>query len=122
MNTYAEKSRRTGLRLPSVTGAISRRGESMYQLKRNVLSVALASATLMLATSAWAQEQQAQQTQEPQETQQAQTPDTREKQEEAQAREQAQQLETVQVVGIRVGIEDAIETKKNSISIVESVS
>ena len=99
------------------------------QLKRNALSVALASATLMIATSAWAQDQQAQQAQ--QEDQQAQTtqaqdqeqaPVTREEAQARQARQQAQDLQTVEVVGIRAGIEESIDTKKNSTSIVESVS
>ena len=40
----------------------------------------------------------------------------------AQAQQQPQQLDTVVVTGIRKGIEDAIVTKKNSNSIVESIS
>jgi TonB-dependent receptor len=84
----------------------------MQHLKRNLLSVALASATLMLATGAMAQEATAQQA--PTSTQQDQeTPE---------AQEQARELETITVTGIRLGIEDAIDTKKNATSIVESIS
>ena len=84
----------------------------MQQLKRNVLSVALASATLMVATGAWAQEQQ----QAP-----ATTPDAQSQPQDP-AKKQAQELETIQVVGIRAGIENSILTKRESTSIVESVS
>lgn len=85
----------------------------MQHLKRNLLSVALASATLMLATGAFAQEAAAQQDQAAQNQDQAQ---------ETQDQEQAKELETITVTGIRLGIEQSIETKKNSTSIVESVS
>lgn len=77
----------------------------MVQLKRNLLSVALASATMMLAAGAQAQTVE-QQTQQP--TQQQQ--------------DEAKTLDTVVVTGIRAGIENAIETKKDSTSIVETVS
>ena len=72
----------------------------MVQLKRNLLSVALASATLMLAANAYAQTAE--------EVQPVQ--------------DQATTLDTVTVTGIRAGIENAIETKKDSTSIVESIS
>jgi len=81
----------------------------MVQFKRNLLSVALASATMMLAAGAQAQtaEEQTQETQQQGETLK---------------QEEAKTLESVTVTGIRVGIEDAISTKKDSTSIVESVS
>ena len=82
----------------------------MVQFKRNMLSVALASATMMLAAAAQAQTAEEQ-------TQQA-TP----QQQEADKEEAAKTLESVTVTGIRVGIEDAIATKKDSTSIVESIS
>ncbi|QNP39581.1 TonB-dependent receptor [Lysobacter solisilvae (ex Woo and Kim 2020)] len=80
----------------------------MVQFKRNLLSVALASATMMLAAAAQAQTAEEQ----PQPTQQ----------DEAAKKEDAKTLESVTVTGIRVGIESAISTKKESTSIVESVS
>jgi len=78
----------------------------MSNLKRNLLSVALATATLMIATGAQAQSSAQD---EPQ-----QTP--------AEAADDATELDTVVVTGIRRGIEDAIEAKRTSTSIVESVS
>ncbi|MFC5570334.1 TonB-dependent receptor [Lysobacter yangpyeongensis] len=84
----------------------------MVQFKRNLLSVALASATMMLAAGAQAQTAEEQQTQaKPQQ-----------EQEDSAAARQAKTLESVTVTGIRVGIEGAISTKKESTSIVESVS
>ena len=80
----------------------------MVQLKRNLLSVALASATLMLTAQAQAQSQPATQSQE-----------------EAAAKkkaEDAKNLDTVVVTGIRGGIERAIDIKKEATSIVEAVS
>lgn len=74
----------------------------MLQLKRSVLSAALASAVLMTAAAA-AQAQQA-----PQADDQAGT--------------DAETLDTVVVTGIRRGIENAIETKQTADSIVDSVS
>lgn len=73
----------------------------MVQLKRNLLSVALASATMMLAGNAWAQSA-------------AQPP--------AEETDEARTLDTVVVTGIRAGIENAIETKKDATSIVETIS
>ncbi|MDQ3268760.1 MAG: TonB-dependent receptor [Pseudomonadota bacterium] len=83
-------------------------------MKRNLLSVALASATLMLATGVHAQ------TVEQAETQDA----TSQQEEEAEVRQDdaATTLDRVTVTGIRRGIEDAIETKRESTSIVESIS
>lgn len=76
----------------------------MLKLKRNLLSVALASATLMVATAVQAQSQPADDAPAP--TQES----------------QATELDRVTVTGIRAGIENAIETKKTSSSIVESIS
>ena len=86
------------------------------QLKRNLLSVALASATLMLATAAQAQSgndatQDAQAQPASQATQGQRTQDKK-----------PQTLDVITVTGIRTGIENAIATKKESTSIVESVS
>lgn len=71
------------------------------QLKRNLLSVALASATLVLAGQAVAQEQPA---------------------EPASAEQEAKDLDAVVVTGIRRSIEDAIDTKQSADTIVESIS
>ena len=81
----------------------------MVQLKRNLLSVALASATLMVAMQAQAQT----------------APPAEQTEQDAAAKkkaEDAKNMETVTVVGIRGGIERAIDTKKNATSIVEAVS
>ena len=88
----------------------------MQQLKRNLLSVALASATLMLAQGAYAQTTT---TTPAADQQQAQTQEEIDQQE---ARQEANELETVSVTGIRNAIEESIETKKQSTSIVEVVS
>ncbi len=74
------------------------------QLKRNLLSVALASATIMLANSAYAQSADATDT----------GTDT--------ASTDANKLDTIVVTGIRKGIQDAIDTKKNQSTISEAVS
>ncbi|HEV8695644.1 MAG TPA: TonB-dependent receptor plug domain-containing protein, partial [Lysobacter sp.] len=90
----------------------------MVQLKRNLLSVALASATMMLATSAYAQSAEQQtdvQAQAPQDQQDQEGQTNRNKQ-------NAKTLDTVVVTGIRAGIESAIATKRDSTSIVEAVS
>ncbi|MBF6025297.1 TonB-dependent receptor [Lysobacter niastensis] len=71
----------------------------MLQLKRNLLSVALASATMLIATGAQAQST-----------------------EQAASTSDAKTLDTVTVTGIRAGIESAIDTKKESTSIVEAIS
>lgn len=72
----------------------------MQPLKRNLLSVALASATLMLVNNVQAQSADQQQGQ-----------DT-----------DAEELDTISVVGIRRSIEDAIDTKQSSTAIVEAIS
>lgn len=71
----------------------------MQPLKRNLLSMALASATLMLANGAYAQSA-----------------------DQDQAADDAQDLDTIQVVGIRGSIEKSTETKRESTSIVEAIS
>jgi iron complex outermembrane recepter protein len=73
----------------------------MQPLKRNLLSVALASATLMLANSAYAQA--ADQSQD-------------------QSGPEAENLDEIKVVGIRGSIERSTETKRQSTSIVEAIS
>lgn len=73
--------------------------EGMLNLKRNLLSVALASASLMIATAAQAQDA----------AQDAGTDD-------------AKQLDSVVVTGIRRSIEKSIDTKKDETSIVEAIS
>jgi TonB-dependent receptor len=76
-------------------------------LKRNLLSVALASAAMMLATQAHAQAaQQADQTEDAQ----------------AKKADDAKTLDKVTVTGIRGGIERAIDIKKDATSIVEAIS
>lgn len=71
----------------------------MQPLKRNLLSAALASATLMLVNGVCAQTARAQD-----------------------ASDDAQELDTIEVVGIRRSIEESTDTKKESTSIVEAVS
>ena len=71
---------------------------SMQPLKRNLLSVALASAALMMAAAAQAQT-----------ADQSDTTD-------------AGDLDTIKVTGIRRSIEASTDTKKESTSIVEAVS
>lgn len=72
----------------------------MQELKRNLLSVALASATLMLAAGAHAQTA---------ESGQARAGD-------------AENIDSIEVVGIRRSIEASTDAKKESTSIVEAVS
>lgn len=76
----------------------------MVQFKKNLLSVALASATMMLAAGA-----------------QAQTVDAQQPQQEGEA-DDAKTLDKVVVTGIRGAIERAIDTKKESNEIIEAVS
>ncbi|HVI57483.1 MAG TPA: TonB-dependent receptor [Luteimonas sp.] len=85
----------------------------MLQLERNVLSVALASAMLLGATNARAQSTGTT-GQDATQSDAAQQP--------AQTADDAKTLDRVEVTGIRRGIEDAIETKQSSTSIVEAVS
>ena len=77
----------------------------MVKLKRNLLSVALASATLLVVTNV-----------------QAQTADQTEQAADDAKKDDAEILDKVSVKGIRRGIENAIETKRDSSSIVESIS
>ncbi len=78
----------------------------MLNLKRNVLSMALASAVAMMAQAAYADVGMAAQQAEDEEA----------------AEEEARSLDTIEVVGIRAGIESAIETKQIADSIVEAIS
>lgn len=78
----------------------------MVKLKRNLLSVALASATLLVVTNVHAQTAD--------QTEQAAAAAKKEK--------DAEVLDTITVTGIRRGIENAIETKQTATSIVESIS
>ena len=81
----------------------------MVQLKRNLLSVALASAAMMLTAQAHAQT----------------APSTGQAGEEAAAKKKADDAKTldkVTVTGIRGGIERAIDIKKDATSIVEAIS
>ena len=82
----------------------------MVQLKRNLLSVALASATMMLTAHAHAQAAQ---------------PAGQTEEEAAAAKKKADEartLDKVVVTGIRGAIERAIDTKQESTSIIEAVS
>ena len=74
------------------------------QLKRNLLSVALASATMLIAFGAQAQVATQAPEGEPSRTDETKT------------------LDSVVVTGIRAGIETSIDTKKESTSIVEAIS
>lgn len=76
----------------------------MLNFKRNLLSVALASATMMLATGVHAQTAQPQQD------------------EDASEQTGATELDAVVVTGIRASIESSINTKRESTSIVEAIS
>ncbi|HZX76399.1 TonB-dependent receptor [Lysobacter sp.] len=76
----------------------------MLQLKRNLLSVALASATMLMATGVQAQVA-------------TQAPES-----EPSLPDETKTLDSVVVTGIRAGIETSIETKRESTSIVEAVS
>lgn len=69
----------------------------MQPLKRNLLSTALASATLMLANAAYAQSAD-------------------------QNQEQAEDLDAIEVVGIRRSIQASTDAKRESTSIVEAIS
>lgn len=88
----------------------------MVNFKRNLLSVALASATLMAAAGV-----DAQSVDDPANAQ-AKTKAAAEAQASDQDADSATTLDRVTVTGIRRGIEDAIETKQTSTSIVESIS
>jgi iron complex outermembrane recepter protein len=93
----AERSRQTGIAHgPANEFQLLWRG-SMQPLKRNLLSVALASATLMLANGAHAQSAD-------------------------QNQAQAEDIDEIKVVGIRRSIEESTDTKRESTSIVEAIS
>jgi iron complex outermembrane recepter protein len=72
---------------------------SMQPLKRNLLSMALASATLMMVNAAYAQSADQNQTQP-----------------------EAEELDTLEIVGIRRSIQQSIDAKQASTSIVEAIS
>lgn len=78
----------------------------MLKLKRNLLSVALASATMLVASGAHAQT----------------APENAADAAQDEATNDARTLDKVTVTGIRVGIEKAIDTKESATSIVEAVS
>lgn len=91
----------------------------MLILKRNLLSVALASATMLMAVGA-----QAQSAQEQDQTDAAKAAKAKQAKEDAAkaTNDEASTLDRVVVTGIRRGIENAIETKQSSTSIVEAIS
>src|SRR3546814_6321446 len=90
----------------------------MLQLDRNVLSVALASA--MLLGSATAQAQSTDPDTTPQDNEVAEQAAAPAPQADAADAQDATELDRVTVTGIRRGIENAIETKRTSTSIVRS--
>lgn len=89
----------------------------MLEFKRNLLSVALASATLMATAGVHAQAAE-----EPAQKQDQSEAAKAKRAADAAAKDEAVELDTVRVTGIRRGIEDAIETKQSSTSIVEAIS
>jgi TonB-dependent receptor len=100
-----------------VTGAAS----SRFTLKHHPLALACAAAFLLAANAAYAQD--ASTSADTTQTDAAKAKSDAEAKEAARRRDEpTKQLESVKVVGIRRGIEDAIATKQNSTSIVESVS
>ncbi len=84
----------------------------MLKLKRNLLFMALASATLMVSSGAYAQAA---------DTDTTETAKEREARRKAAAAEKAEQLDVVEVTGIRRGIESAISIKQENTSIVEAI-
>jgi outer membrane receptor protein involved in Fe transport len=87
----------------------------MLNLKRNLLSTALASAIVLMAGAAYAQPAHAADTD-------AAPQDAKAKSEAKKKKLEEQKLETVNVTGIRHSIESAIETKQDASNIVEAVS
>ena len=87
------------------------------KLKRNMLFMALASASLMMVGSVHAQTAAAADSQD-----QSMTAKEREAKRKAEAAEKAKSLDVVEVTGIRRGIESAINLKQESTSIIEAVS
>ena len=86
----------------------------MLKLKRNMLFMALASATLMVSAGAYAQDANDQD--------QTMSAKEREDARKAAAAEKAKEMDVVEVTGIRRGIESAISIKQESTSIIEAVS
>ncbi|MEO6264299.1 MAG: TonB-dependent receptor, partial [Luteimonas sp.] len=94
----------------------------MVKYNRNLLSVALASATMLVGTGVHAQAAVAPAT-EQEKTEAEKAAEARRKAQEATAAElDATNIEGIVVTGIRRGIEDAIEVKQSSTSIVEVIS
>ena len=87
------------------------------KLKRNMLFMALASASLMMVSGVHAQTAAAADSQD-----QSLTAKEREAKRKAEAAEKAKSLDVVEVTGIRRGIESAINLKQESTSIIEAVS
>jgi iron complex outermembrane receptor protein len=87
----------------------------MLNLKRNLLSVALASAIAMQAHAAQAQDEAQSTAQEEESTETTRSRRERE-------REEPAKLDVIEVSGIRAGIEKALEIKQDSTSIVDVVS
>jgi iron complex outermembrane recepter protein len=86
----------------------------MLKLKRNMLFMALASATLMVSAGAYAQNTDDQDT--------TMSAKEREEARKAAAAEKAREMDVVEVTGIRRGIESAISIKQESTSIIEAIS
>lgn len=86
----------------------------MLKLKRNMLFMALASATLMVSAGAYAQDANDQD--------QTMSAKEREDARKAAAAEKAKEMDVVEVTGIRRGIESAISIKQESTSIIEAIS
>ncbi|MFY2762756.1 TonB-dependent receptor [Arenimonas sp. MALMAid1274] len=91
----------------------------MLNIKRNVLSVALASAILAASGQVHAQATPATETTD---EAKARAEAEAKAKAEAEAAGEATVLDTLEVTGIRAGIENAIETKETSTSIVEAIS
>ena len=96
----------------------------MLKLKRNLLSVALASATMLVVAGAQAQTQSTEEQAQTEAAKAAKAAKAKQAKEEAAAAASgdATTLDRIVVTGIRRGIEDAIETKQTSSSIVEAIS
>jgi iron complex outermembrane receptor protein len=90
----------------------------MLKLKRNMLFMALASATLMVSAGAYAQTAE----EAADATATGETAKEREEKRKAAAAEKAAQMDVVEVTGIRRGIESAISVKQESTSIIEAIS
>ena len=101
-------------------GSTTRAGRTgdRTKLRRNPLALACVTALLLAAGTAYAEDT-------PASAAAAETPadaPQADQQEPGQPAEKTKELKSVKVVGIRRGIEDAIDTKKENTSIVESVS